>query len=564
MKPTLAFAAFICVLLTPLQAQTTPPADVTITGESADDDFGWRAAPAGDVNGDGVPDLIVGAPSNDFVDGFAGRAYLFYGPLTGDINAADADAIISAEAFGDNLGISLASAGDVNNDGFDDIIIGARGNDTRGIQAGRVYLFYGPLDGLLEAIDADAIISGAEFEEVGNVVAPLGDLNGDGFDDVVIGTAIAGSTFEGRAFVFNGPLFGEHTAASADAVIRGSFPNESFGASVASAGDMNGDGIPDLIVGAPSFPLGVKHTGQAYIFYGPVAGSLIATDADAIIFGENLNDSFGTSVAKAGDVNADGIDDVIVGANQLFNQGAGKTYVFYGPLAGSIQAANANAILIGEVALDLFGNSISGTGDFNGDGFDDVTVGAWNNEGGGVRSGRAYTFFGPLAGTITAADADFIVTGQALDQLGLSVSGGDLDGDGVGDLIVGAPQFAEGDPGYASIFFGANQNASRLRLKPRDPPIVIPPEGGSFRYDLDLINESNATRTIDIWVVLNGPGPQRTLRSFSRTLAPGERFRRTFTQTIPGSASAGTYTVVGNAGTFPTPEASDSFNFEKL
>ena len=82
---------------------------------------------------------------------------------------------------------------------------------------------------------------------------------------------------------------------------------------------------------------------------------------------------------------------------------------------------------------------------------------------------------------------------------------------------------------------------------PRNPPIVIPPEGGSFRYDLNLVNESNVTRTIDIWVVLNGPGLQRTLVLFSRTLAPGARFHRTFTQAIPGSASAGTYTVVGNA-----------------
>src|SRR4030095_9890076 len=106
-----------------LQAQTTPPADVTITGEGADDDFGWQVAPAGDVNGDGVQDVIIGAPSNDFIAGFAGRAYLFSGPFTGDINAADADAIISAEAFGDNLGFSVASAGDVNNDGFDDIIV---------------------------------------------------------------------------------------------------------------------------------------------------------------------------------------------------------------------------------------------------------------------------------------------------------------------------------------------------------------------------------------------------------------------------------------------------------
>jgi len=168
--------AFLCLgsslaLIQPnLKTETTPPADITITGEGGDDDFGWNVAPAGDVNGDGIPDLIMGAPSNDAVAGFAGRAYLFYGQFTGNINAADADAIISAEAFGDNLGFSVASGGDVNNDGFDDIIIGARSNDTRGIQSGRVYLFYGPLGGELAATDADAIISGAAFEELG---APL-------------------------------------------------------------------------------------------------------------------------------------------------------------------------------------------------------------------------------------------------------------------------------------------------------------------------------------------------------------------------------------------------------
>ena len=564
MKPIFAFAALTCVLLSPLQAQTTPLADVTITGESAGNDFGWRAAPAGDVNGDGVEDLIVGTPSYDGIAGFAGRAYLFYGPFTGDINAADADAIISAEAFGDNLGFSVASAGDVNNDGFDDIIVGARSNDANGIQAGRVYLFYGPISGSLADTDADAIISGAAFDEVGRSVAGVGDLNGDGFDDILIGTDIAGGSFQGQAFLFNGPLSGERDASSADVIITGSFPNESFGAWVASAGDVNDDGVQDIIVGAPRFPLNGADTGRAYIFYGPIAGSMIATDAEVIIVGEQINDGFGTSVASAGDVNGDGVDDVIVGADQLFNEGTGKAYVFYGPLAGSIQAANANAILVGEVAQDLFGVSVSGTGDFNGDGFDDVIVGAWDNGAGGFRSGRAYTFFGPLTGTISAASADFIVTGQASDQLGLSVAGMDLNGDGAGDLIVGAPQFADQDPGYIAIYFGSREESSRIRLKPRDPPIVIPPEGGSFRYDLDLINESNATRTIDIWVVLNGPGLRRTLRSFSRTLAPGARFHRTFTQTIPGSASAGTYTVVGNAGTFPTPEASDQFNFEKL
>ena len=175
MKPILAFAAFTCVLLSPLQAQSTPPADVTITGESAGNDFGWRAAPAGDVNGDGVEDLIVGAPSYDGIAGFAGRAYLFYGPFTGDINAADADAIISAEAFGDSLGISVASAGDVNNDGVQDIIIGAPRFPLNGADTGRVYIFYGPVSGSMIATEADVIIFGEQInDDLGVSVAPAG------------------------------------------------------------------------------------------------------------------------------------------------------------------------------------------------------------------------------------------------------------------------------------------------------------------------------------------------------------------------------------------------------
>ena len=564
---SLARAAAACgaLLFAPLIfSQTTPPADVIITGESADDDFGWHLAPAGDVNGDGEPDLIVGAPSNDAVAGFSGRAYLFHGPLPATINAADADAIISAQAFGDNLGFAVTSGGDVNGDGFDDLIVGARSNDAGGIQAGRVFLFYGPVSGHINATSADAIVTGAPFDELGRAVAPAGDPNGDGFDDILIGTDIAGGGFEGQVFLFHGPLAGERLASTADAIITGSFPNESFGAAVA-AGDLNGDGINDVIAGAPRFPLNQADTGRTYVFYGPISGSINASEADAIIFGENLNDAFGRAVAAGGDLNGDGLEDLVAGADQLFNQGNGKAYVFSGPIAGTIFAADATAILTGEASQDLFGHSVAVTGDFNGDGIDDLSVGAPNNGTTAFRAGRAYLFFGPVAGAIAATNANFIVSGGGGDELGMSVAGGDVNGDGTGDFLIGAPQFTDGAPGYAALIFGApaTQPDLRLEVTPVNGPIVIPPGGGSFRYDLELTNQSDNTRTLDLWVVLSGPGANRTVERFARTLEPGRKFQRRFALRVPANLSPGIYFVTGNAGTFPQAEASDRFRFEK-
>ena len=454
----------------------------------------------------------------------------------------------------------------MNGDGFDDILVGARSNDDNGIQSGRVYLFYGPVSGSLSAANPDAIIEGAAFDEIDRAVAPLGDVNGDGFDDIVVGSDIAGGDSRGEIFIFNGPLSGTRTVASADATITGSFANESFGASIASAGDINGDGVNDIIVGAPRFPLNGADTGRAYVFFGPVTGSLIATQANAIIFGEAVNDDFGVAVAGGKDINGDGVPDVIVGADQLFaTASAGKAYVFYGPVSGNIQAANADAILTGEADGDLFGTSVTSVGDFNRDGISDVTVGAPDNGAGGIRSGRVYTFFGPLSGTIAAANADSIVTGSNQDQSGMSVAGGDLNGDGATDLVVGAPQFATGTHGYAAIYFGAVEEGSEIRLTitPQNGPIVIPPDGGSFRFRLNLINLSSGTRTIDILVGLTGPGTQRTLAQFSETLDSGKSFGQVFTTNVPGRAQPGTYTVTGTASVSQHVEAKDTFDLEK-
>ena len=548
------------------RAQTVAPQSLKVIGEGPDDDFGWSVAPAGDVNGDGVPDLLVGAPSSDAVADFAGRAYLFLGPFTAPRNAADADAIISAEAFGDNLGISVASAGDVDGDGNDDLLLGARGNDDAGIQAGRVYLFRGPVSGHRPALSADAVISGEAFEELGRAVASPGDLSGDGFSDVVLGAPLAGGSFEGRAYVFNGPLQGSLPSSSADAVISGVLFNEALGSSVASAGDLNGDGIDDLVVGAPRPPLNGEAPGRAYVFFGPLAGPISAAQADIVIEGEGLSDEFGTSVAAAGDVNGDGRPDLIVGAEQIFISGTGKAYVFYGPLSGSVSAADADAILLGEVPKDVFGVSVSSAGDVNGDGFDDVVVGAWDNGAGGGRSGRAYVFLGPLAGTISAANADIFINGSAGDEVGQSVASAmDLNADGLGDVIVGAPQFFDGDPGYARIVFG-QAAVLDVRLTPKENPVEVPPEGGPVQFEVTVRSDAGFPRSFDAWIeITNQDARIRLLRGpFHLSLGPDGSARRRLTELVPENAPAGTYVVTGSVGRFPAAADTDSFTFEKL
>ncbi len=449
-------------------AQTMPAPDVLVTGEVADDGFGAAAAAAGDVNDDGAMDYIFAAPGDDDVAEGSGEVYLFYGPLTQpQMHAGNADATITGEDLVDGFGNAVSSAGDINGDGFDDLLIGARSNDTNGTQAGRVYIFLGPLSGALEALDADAIVSGEEFDELGWSVAPAGDVNGDSFDDVLLGAWMAGPGIVGEAHLFLGPLEGLLTVADAEATIAGVIFDELLGYDVA-AGDLNDDGVPDLILGGPRPPLGDEDPGTVYVFFSPVAGFHAASEADLIVTGELDNDEFGISVA-AGDVNGDGADDLIAGARQLFHFDEtfpGKAYIVYGPASGTIAAADADAILVGEVFPEEngpgnFGDSVASAGDTNGDGRDDVLVAAsFAGDSDAVRTGRAYLFHGPLAGTIQAADADLVITGSEFDLLGTALAtAGDNNGDGLDDFLLGAPGFFGDGGNYVALFEGVSADS---------------------------------------------------------------------------------------------------------
>ncbi len=447
-----AYLAFLAFALTLPTASAQSPI-LQLTGERTADGFGWSLASAGDVNRDGSPDLVVGAPSHASIAGFAGRAYLFLGPFTAPRLAAAANAIVSGTTFGDNLGIAVAGAGDVNADGFDDLLLGARGNDAAGIQAGRVYLFHGPLSGRLLDTQANAIIHGQAFDEVGHAVAGGGDLNGDEQDDIVVGAPMASpaGVSSGQAHVFFGPVSGTRSVTTADATLSGTTFNEMLGLAVAIA-DVNGDGRDDLVAGAPRPPLNGAGPGRVYILFGPVAGARAGGTADVILVGEANSDEFGSSVA-AGDVNGDSIQDLIVGADQFFTAAAGKAYVFHGSLAPGVRsAAQASATLIGEHGDDAFGTSVGSGADLNGDGSDDVLVGA-EGSGGAAVSGRAYAFFGPLAGTVAAGSADVVFSGAVADMLGHAVAAApDLNADGRGDALLGAPAHPSSpSPGTAQV-----------------------------------------------------------------------------------------------------------------
>ena len=415
-----------------------PYAGISFTGVSAGDHFGRSVAGAGDVNGDGYCDVIVGAPDNQSNGAGAGRAYIYFGGAAMD-NIADA--VLTGDAAGDALGISVACAGDVNGDGYGDVIVGAHLNDAGGTNAGRVYLYLNSLSG---SDIADEFFTGyAAGDELGYSVANAGDVNGDGYPDVIVGAPQYNSG-QGRAYIFFG---GPGMNNTADVVLTGATSHIYFGTSVASAGDVNGDGYSDVIVGAPSS----GGSGQAIIFFG---GASMDNTPDVTLSGEAASNDFGHSVAGAGDVNGDGYSDVIVGAlyNSANGSHAGRAYIFLG---GPGMDNTADLILTGKAAGDEFGGSVAGAGDVNGDGYSDVIVGAIGSDVGGSAAGQAYIFFG---GASMDTTADVVFTGEAAgDFFGNAVAcAGDVNGDGYSDVIVGAYYSdANGvESGRAYVFFG--------------------------------------------------------------------------------------------------------------
>ncbi|MDP2305363.1 MAG: MopE-related protein [Pseudomonadota bacterium] len=346
---------------------------VTVTSEAGNPGLGVDVSTAGDFNADGYADMIVGAESAGGDEGGDGGAYLYLGPFDESETTRSADGLFVGESYRDYIGSAVAGGADFDGDIYDDLLLGGPQQDTTaGTNAGAVYLFAGAAVGYSAATPAaDATFYGAARagDQFGYRIEVLGDMDGDTYDEFVAGAPYndQDGTDGGRAYLYAAPFSasGEVAVATFTAEAAG----DNLGMAVGGGGDVNGDDFPDVMLGAPNNDDAALSAGAAYLFTSMPSGSTPASTADAILRGADRQDYAGTSVAIVGDVNGDGYDDYAVGAPS----GAGYVYVFHGAAVdrGEVSVATADWQL-DEVLFDGSGTEVTAAGDINNDGLADL------------------------------------------------------------------------------------------------------------------------------------------------------------------------------------------------
>ena len=468
-------------------------ASLKFQGIDPGDWTGFSVAPAGDVNQDGYADILIGAPKAGVDDPISlvgeGKTYLFLGGPNREwpaspVNLASADASFIGCNKESRTGYQVYTAGDVNGDGYDDFLI-TGGNCVPNLGA-QVFLFLGDKD---ISWGKDFLVSNADAFFYGEskiltsslFAASAGDVNGDGLDDFLIADYLDDEVAEnsGKVYLILGRAaanWGQYfQLGNAEVAFLGVGADSQAGRTAIGAGDVNGDGLDDILIGARGkvyLILGREDTdywGKNYSLANVGTSFIPETTGDPLA----LNVEFGRRAAGVGDVNGDGFDDFLVGApdNDQGGSDAGKSYLFLGKAnvdwGKNFPAEMADAAFIGELNLDRSGRRVSGAGDVNQDGLDDMLIASHTSRLGGIGSGTVYLVLGRTAAdwgrTFSLSRADRIYIGEAEGLLaGSDIAGvGDFNGDSLDDLLIGAYGGEGSDsPGKAYLITGQEANYS--------------------------------------------------------------------------------------------------------
>lgn len=433
--------------------------DASFSGVANLEYAGFDSAFVGDVNGDQYDDMLVGAPGNEEMGQQAGKAYLIFGSDSGwgmDTPLSNANASFLAENVGEFAGGSVAGACDLNSDGYDDMVISASGNSEVAQFAGKIYIILGKASGWTKDADIESeavatFLGEAYLDQAGSYLACAEDLNKDGFDDVLVGAPE--NDEGGQTYIIFGRDSGwakDVSLANVNASFTGEVGVDFSGADVAGLGDVNGDGYGDILIGASRNTEGggqhgnvQNQAGQVYIVFGKGSGWAMdasLADADASFWGR-IGDHLGNILDGVGDINNDGYNDMLIGlpwSSDGFDQ-QGKVYLILGKESGWTMDkkldANCDASFLGASTREYAGSQVSGAGDFNDDGIDDLYIAAGGSANGNLDT-SAYILFGKEEGwsrDMTLANADLVFTGSTSNR---AIDGGaDFNGDGIDDVL---------------------------------------------------------------------------------------------------------------------------------